>query len=125
MRTQADRDDDLAIGRELESKDAEIDRLKADLATFGKDTEATENRVIDAEFAATEAKHDNMRLRTALNKTIAWLDRLATQSDAQAKNNRGRFDSLADACAADAKNYRATAADLRSVVNQQSTPEPK
>lgn len=59
MRTQADRDDDLAIGRELERKDAEIERLKADLATFGKDTVATENRIIDAEFKAQE-------LRTAL-----------------------------------------------------------
>ncbi len=28
MRTQADRDDDLAIGRELERKDAEIGRLR-------------------------------------------------------------------------------------------------
>lgn len=31
MRTQADRDDDLRIGRELERKDAEIDRLRAAL----------------------------------------------------------------------------------------------
>jgi hypothetical protein len=30
----------------------EIERLQADLATFGKDTEATENRIINAEFAA-------------------------------------------------------------------------
>lgn len=29
MRTQVDRDDDLAIGRELERKDAEIERLRA------------------------------------------------------------------------------------------------
>ena len=28
MRTQSDRDDDLAIGRQLERKDAEIDRLR-------------------------------------------------------------------------------------------------
>lgn len=56
MRTQADRDDDLAIGRELERKDAEIERLRADLATFGKDTVATENRIIDAEFKAQELR---------------------------------------------------------------------
>lgn len=34
MRTQADRDDDLAIGRDLERKDAEIDRLKKEIATL-------------------------------------------------------------------------------------------
>ena len=36
MRTQADRDEDLAIGRELERKDAEIERLRAtkDMAAF-------------------------------------------------------------------------------------------
>lgn len=33
-----------------------IDRQAADLDTFGKDTEATENRIIDAEFAATELR---------------------------------------------------------------------
>lgn len=30
-RTQADRDEDLALGRELERKDAEIERLRAAL----------------------------------------------------------------------------------------------
>lgn len=34
MRTQADRDDDLAIGRQLERKDAEIDRLRAVLTNI-------------------------------------------------------------------------------------------
>ena len=36
MRTQADCDDDLSIGRELERKDAQIDQLRAALAPFAK-----------------------------------------------------------------------------------------
>jgi hypothetical protein len=36
----------------------EIERLMADLATYSTDTESTENRIIDAEFAATEAKSE-------------------------------------------------------------------
>lgn len=36
MRTQADRDDDLAIGREFERRDAEIDRLRTALKPFAE-----------------------------------------------------------------------------------------
>lgn len=53
---------------ELEWQRAEIERLSRDLATFGKDTEATENRIIDAEFKAQE-------LRIAVVKAIDILDR--------------------------------------------------
>jgi len=45
----------------------EIERLRADLATFGNDTVATENRIIDAEFKAQE-------LRTALLPCVGWLE---------------------------------------------------
>lgn len=56
------------------------------------------------------------RMRAALEKTIAWLGKLAEQSEQQERQNRGRFNSLADACAADAKNYRATANGLRKAL---------
>ncbi len=39
MRTQADRDDDLAIGRQLERKDAEIDRLRKIVTAYEEYTE--------------------------------------------------------------------------------------
>jgi hypothetical protein len=35
---------------------AELARLRHDLATFGRDTVATENRIIDAEFAVHELR---------------------------------------------------------------------
>jgi hypothetical protein len=48
---------------------------------------------------------ENTRLRSIIQRVITWLDGLAAQSDEQ--------------CAADAKNYRATADSLRrSLVNQ-------
>ena len=61
----------------------------------------------------TLLEKENVRLRTAIMRIIGWLERLATQADAQEKQNRGQFTSLADACAADAKNYRMTADNLR------------
>jgi len=47
-------------------------------------------------------------------KTIAWLDRLAAAAEQAAKDDR--FLSLQEARLADAKNYRATANDIRAVV---------
>lgn len=47
-------------------------------------------------------------LKAELLKVAGWLDRLAEQSETQARANEGRFSSLADANKADAKNYRAT-----------------
>lgn len=41
-------------------------------------------------------------------KIIAWIDRLIAQSDKQAKDNTGRFESLADASRKDAASLRKT-----------------
>jgi hypothetical protein len=54
---------------------------------------------------------ENTRLRSIIQRVITWLDGLAAQSDEQAKDTR--FQTQSDACAADAKNYRATADSLR------------
>lgn len=56
-----------------------------------------------------------VRLRSTIQRVIVWLEGLAKQSDQQAKNS-ARFQSLADACKADAKNYRATADSLRKAL---------
>ena len=57
MRTQADRDDDLAIGRELERKDAEIDRLRAALKPFADEVTVT----ADGRFSApTDRRRSNV-----------------------------------------------------------------
>lgn len=70
-------------------------------------TDASDIRLLEAE---------NARLRSALQRVISWLDRLADQSERQAKTYR--FASLAEACAADAKNYRATADTLRQALTE-------
>jgi hypothetical protein len=44
-------------------------------------------------------------------KTIEWLSRLSRQADETERQNRGRFDGLADAAKADAANYRAVIRD--------------
>lgn len=61
-------------------------------------------------------ERENARLRDALQRVILWLEKLAKQSDSQERSNRGKFDSLADANNADAKNYRATANNLRKAL---------
>lgn len=86
MRTKQDRDLDLSTGREVERKDAEIDRLR------GK-----------------------------LWKIIAWLDRLATHAETEAKTCR--FESLRETYVADAKNYRASIADIKTVLPHPSKTE--
>jgi len=53
----------------------------------------------------------------AAHKVIAWLGRLAVAADKQA-DSCTRFSSLVEACRADAKNYRATAADLKRAVDK-------
>ena len=50
------------------------------------------------------------------NKTVDWLERLSKRSGEMEKENRGRFDSLADACKHDLKNYRAVIKDFRNVL---------
>lgn len=59
MRTQADRDEDLALGRELERKDAEIERLKETITkAFGN---------LDVALSApADVTAENDRLRAAL-----------------------------------------------------------
>jgi hypothetical protein len=49
-----------------------------------------------------------------LQKVVAWLDRLATRAEKDAKDTR--FVSLSEANAADAKNYRATIADISAAI---------
>lgn len=60
-------------------------------------------RIRDAHNALFNSHH---KLAEFARKTVEWLDRVAAQSEAQEKANRGRFGSLADACKNDAANYR-------------------
>ena len=50
-----------------------------------------------------------------LDKVATWLERLAESAEQAAINHR-EFQSLAEAERADAKNYRATAKDVRRVL---------
>ena len=54
-------------------------------------------------------------LRTTAERVAAWLDRLADNAERQAATNE-RFRSLHEACVADARNYRATARDIRRAI---------
>lgn len=49
-----------------------------------------------------------------LEKILEWIERLAERSEEMAKTER--FPTLKDAEVADAKNHRATAADIRKVL---------
>lgn len=60
MRTQADRDDDLAIGRELERKDAEIDCLTTEII---------------------QLRERNERLRAALNAALDFIYEVADKDE--------------------------------------------
>jgi len=53
-------------------------------------------------------------------KVAAWLDMLAAQADRMAKDTR--FKTLADASAADARNYRAVAAEIRATMAKAVAP---
>lgn len=55
-----------------------------------------------------------------LEKIVAWLEKLAASSEQQAKDTR--FITLSEANIADAKNYRATIADIQSVLKKATTP---
>lgn len=63
-RTQADRDDDLAIGRELERKDAEIDRLR-ELVFLAR---------TDMSALVTYVEHHEGQPALGLRQTLAKLD---------------------------------------------------
>ena len=61
-----------------------------------------------------ELRAENAKLRAACEKIVAWLDRLASKAESSAKTCS--YTSLKEAYVADAKNYRATAADVRKAV---------
>ena len=60
------------------------------------------------------------RLATALREVIRWLDMIAEKSEQQARYTT--FETLRDAWIADAKNYRATAKDLRATLQAKDRP---
>jgi len=63
------------------------------------------------------AKDENKEKILAFAERITeWLERSAAMSKQQAAQNRGRFDSLADACEADARNYLAMAKQGREAI---------
>lgn len=66
-------------------------------------------------MAGLKLASENIRLRNKLEKVAAWLDRLEKCSLRQAEVNSD-FPGYAEACRADAKNYRKTADDIRSVL---------
>lgn len=57
----------------LGGRDAEIAKLRADLATYVNDTVTTENRFIDLEFAATERDALLAEAMTALEDAVQGL----------------------------------------------------
>jgi hypothetical protein len=59
---------------------------------------------------------DIARLVATSEKVLLWLERLATQARNQAKQNEGRFQSLADANNADARNYASVASDIQDAL---------
>lgn len=74
----------------------------------------TEQDTIDrARFALVS---ENALLRQKLQKVEKWLRRLQAQSERQADEMVGRFDSLADANRADASNFKAIADDILTVL---------
>lgn len=82
----------------------------AGIKQFGLAPDGSDLRDLFATFERKDA---------ALRKVILWLERLAERSEREAKDRR--FVSLANAHAADAKNYRATAADLRRALADENT----
>ena len=89
----------------LEAAD-ELARLRADLATFGKDTVATENRIIDAEFMAQELRAEIEQLRAMVN----FADNLRTAQRAYMAD-RGN-DEKGQAVAMAARHYDEARATL-------------
>lgn len=74
---------------------------------------------LERERDALLRENDQLRetigeLTAKCKKISAWLHRVAADDEVRAKDKR--FISLAEACAADAKNYRATAADIDAAI---------
>lgn len=59
----------------------------------------------------------NEILRAELLKVAGWLDRLASMSDTQSKNNRD-FPAFSDACERDAQNYRKTREHIMAAIKK-------
>jgi hypothetical protein len=57
-------------------------------------------------------------LISTCERIIAWLDRLAAAAEERAKDKR--FITLAEANEADARNYRATSADVQKAIKKAS-----
>lgn len=67
-----------------------VEKMKADLDTFGKDTVDTENRIIDAEFAAQST-------RTAIINYLAVFDRCGGSEAVAAEEFADARQALRDA----------------------------
>lgn len=67
-----------------------------------------------AEIRAIE--DDKKKLTTVCERVIRWVTQRAETAEEHAKD--GRFPGLQEASRQDAKSYRATAADIQSVVNE-------
>jgi chromosome segregation ATPase len=61
-----------AYERDIAALEAEIERLRIDLATYSKETEATENRIIDAEFKAQELKAEIRQLWAVIKGFVKY-----------------------------------------------------
>jgi hypothetical protein len=102
----------LSICRFIVSiEDVNCEEISADGITiayvptdYETDTQKANARLI---VAAPELLKEGKRL-------VAWLDKCAAQSEGQAKDST--FISLAEASAADAKNFRATAKAMREII---------
>ncbi len=79
------------------------------------DSQSAVNRATE-KIAAFLAAPDHSELVEAATRIVKWLDRLAAAAEERAKDTR--FITLSEANAADAKNYRATAADLRAALKK-------
>ncbi|GMV06748.1 MAG: hypothetical protein AMXMBFR53_30230 [Gemmatimonadota bacterium] len=101
-----------------EAADAEIRRLRKREARcqrvcFGAEVKGLRSWV--SQEYADRLRSERDEAVEALEKVVAYMDRLATRSAAQA-DEYSRFPSLAHACRADAQNWRATAKSLRTTL---------
>lgn len=60
-------------------------------------------------------RSQTQKMDAAIQKVCKWLDRCAVDAEKHADQSPN-FPAFAESCRADAKNYRATAADLRKVL---------
>ncbi len=90
------------------------------IGTYGAD-EHFEDTICEVWDGNHDAKANAHLIITAAallakcEKIVAWLDRLANHAEANVAKN-DRFPALREAEIADAKNYRASAKDIRTVI---------